>query len=93
MRRIQPADVIAVAVDGVHLPPVGLVSDCDDDSLILDLYSWLACTFDAGQMLIRRRDVRATLWATPMLDDDLHVGVIEYDMTPLANFQQHWRIR
>lgn len=99
MRRIQTNDVIAIAVDGVRLPPVGLVIDCDDDAVAIALYSWLSQYFTAGEMLVRRRDIRATLWAEKMPDDEqAHAGITDvpgetvFQMDPLASFQSTWKV-
>jgi hypothetical protein len=99
MRRINTGDVVAVAIDGVRCPPVGHVSDCDDDAISIDLYSWSACRFSAGEMLIRRRDIRATLWSRPMTHDEMRdAGINAYDgetvwhMDPLGDFQTRWKV-
>jgi hypothetical protein len=99
MRRIQEGDVIAVAVDGVKSPPVGLVSEADDDAFILNLFQWHIGVFGGGQMLIRRRDVRATLWAEPMTESQLSEyhyrdpDTVTYDMDPLGQFQSAWKVK
>ena len=99
MRRIREDDVIAVAVDGLHKPAVGLVAGADDDAIVLALYQWGPGSFTGGQMLIRRRDVRATLWAEHMTPDEikeggyfLQSGETIWNMEPLGQFQDDWKI-
>ena len=89
MRRINTGDVVAVAIDGVKLPPVGRVHDCDDDAISLRLYQWINGYFGGPEMLIRRRDIRATLWAVLRESDD---DEIVFDMEPLAQFQTSWLV-
>jgi hypothetical protein len=99
MRRINVGDVIAVAVDGVRNPPVGQVIECDDDAITLAAFQWLNGYFGGAQILVRRRDIRATLWAERMASDDLTAsgfyrdGETVYDMTPLADFQTYWQVK
>jgi hypothetical protein len=102
MRQIQLGDVIAIAVKDLSCPPVGLVTDCDSDAVELALYSWLTQRFTAGRMAVRRSEIRATTWATPITDEEQPLAGIMttgeeddevvFDMDPLAAFQTCWTV-
>ena len=98
MRRIQPGDVVAIAVEGVRCAPVGIARDVDDDAVILNLFSWISGRFAGPDMLIRRRDIRATMWASKMTDAEiidrgyvLEEGEVMWNVDPLGEFQARWQ--
>ena len=100
MRTLTKGDVVAIAVDGVRVPPVGMISDLSDESVKLALYHWLACRFIGSDIQVRRRDIRATIWAEPFTPAQLARLGIEaedgepvWDMDPLSDFQSDWKQR
>jgi hypothetical protein len=95
MKTITQGDVVALAVDGVKIPPVGVVTELSDESVKLSLYRWSTYQFGYTEIQVRRRDIRATCWAQPFTPDALpeHInpnGEVIYDMDPLAEFQRGW---
>lgn len=85
---LRVGQVVALGLDRERCP-VGFVDAVDDEFVTLLLSDWVTGRFSAGEQAVRLNDIQEIHWAHGELDEQL--DMINYDMEPLAKFQDNWQ--